>query len=564
MKRFFCFFIISFFVFTESTAQLSRHVIQFKDKNGTAFSLNNPSAYLSARAIARRTRYTIPIDSTDLPVTKRYLDSIRAVPNITILNHSKWMNQVAIRTTDPNALSKIASFPFVKSVAGIAARGKSLKPVDKEKFKIETIGPELPGKFSIHSRLQLDYGQSSAQIKIHEGEFLHDNGFKGEGMIIAMLDAGFLTYKTNPAFDSVRLNGQVLGERDIVANAINTDISHGHGMNAWSTIAANRPGLMVGSAPKAKFWLFRTEDIASEYPIEEQNWLVAAEFADSVGADMISSSLGYLDFDNPVFDYSYAQRNGKFALVTRAANLAAKKGILVMNSAGNYGNLNDDRKFVVCPADGDSVVAVGAVNASGQIAGFSSWGPNSAGKVKPNIVSVGQGTIVANGAGNPASSNGTSFSNPNVAGLIICLWQAFPEFSNMQIIDAVQRSAHKFNNPDARFGYGIPNFKTAHAILIKKRNTLQYQTILADQYIKAYPVPFRDDVSILFKAKKDGAINLRLMTADGRTIETKLVSIVLDEYYKVQFNRTASLPSAVYWIQYDDGTNKGTLPIIKK
>lgn len=560
MKRILCFFIIPFFAFNNSSAQLSRHIIQFKDKNGTASSLSNPSVYLSPRAIERRTRYNILIDSTDLPITKRYLDSIRLVPNVVILNSSKWMNQVAIQTTSAAALAKISSFPFVKSVAGIAARANSSIPIDKS----EKIGPELSGINTSTSRLQIDYGQAAAQINIHEGAFLHDNGFKGEGMIIAMLDAGFLTYKTNPAFDSVRLNGQVLGERDIVANSINTDIASGHGMNAWSTIAANRPGLMVGTAPKAKFWLFRTEDVASEYPIEEQNWLVAAEFADSVGADMISSSLGYLYFDIPSFDYTYAQRNGKFSLVTRAANLSAKKGMIVMNSAGNDGGQNNDRKYVLCPADGDSVVAVGAVNASGQIASFSSWGPNSAGKIKPNIVSVGQGTVVANGAGNPAFSNGTSFSNPNIAGLILCLWQAFPEFSNMQIIDAVQKSAHKFNNPDERFGYGIPNFKTAHAIMINKRNTLKYQTILNDQFIKAYPVPFKDDVSILFKAKKDGTIGLRLLAIDGSTIEKKSVQIMQDEFYKIQFKQTANLPAGIYMVQYDDGTNKGLLRITKQ
>ncbi len=563
MKSFYSLMLILFFVVSDSSAQLNRHIIQFKDKNGTSFSINNPSAYLSSRAIARRTRYNIPIDSTDLPITKRYLDSIRLVSNVTILNSSKWMNQVAIQTTDLNALNKIISFSFVKSITGIAAREKSLDTTINPKFKLETIGPELPKKNVINAREQIDYGQASAQINMHEGAFLHDNGFKGEGMIIAMLDAGFLSYKTNPAFDSVRMNGQVLGERDIVANAINTDIAHGHGMNAWSTIAANRPGLMVGSAPKAKFWLFRTEDVASEYPIEEQNWLVAAEFADSVGADMISSSLGYLYFDNPSFDYSYAQRNGKFSLVTRAANLSAKKGMIVMNSAGNDGTNTTDRKYVLCPADGDSVVAVGAVNVSGQIAGFSSWGPNSAGKIKPNIVSLGQGTIIANFAGNPSAGNGTSFSNPNIAGLIVCLWQAFPEFRNMDIIDVVQRSASKFNNPDERFGYGIPNFKTAHAILLKKRNLALYQKILAEQFIKAYPVPFKDDFSVLFKAKKDGTIVLKLFTVDGKLIETKTVSIVMDDFYKIQFKPIASLAPAVYLVNYDDGVNNGTLKIFR-
>ncbi|WP_315817438.1 S8 family serine peptidase [Paraflavitalea speifideaquila] len=203
----------------------------------------------------------------------------------------------------------------------------------------------------------------------------------------------------------------------------------------------------------------RTEQVGVEYPVEEQYWTAAAEFADSAGADMISSSLGYADFDDHAFDHTYAQRDGNTSIITRAADYAARKGMIVMNSAGNYGNRTDDLKFVICPADGDSVVAVGSVNNAGIIAGSSSWGPNSKGRIKPNIVSVGQGAIMANVNGNPMSSNGTSFSNPNVAGLIACLWQAFPELNNMAIIDAVQRSAHKFNNPDERFGYGLPDFK---------------------------------------------------------------------------------------------------------
>jgi serine protease AprX len=233
-------------------------------------------------------------------------------------------------------------------------------------------------------------------------------------------------------------------------------------------VASNSPGSMVGTAPHEKFWLFRTEDAATEYPVEEQNWAVAAEFADSAGADMISSSLGYAEFGDPTFNHTYSQRNGNTTLITLAADLAAKKGMIVMNSAGNSGELATEYKYVSCPADGDSVMTVGATDINGNIAAFSSWGPNGAGKLKPNIVSVGQGTIISNQAGNATSGNGTSFSSPNVAGLIACLWQAFPEYSNMQIIEEVQKSAHKYNNPDERYGYGIPNFRKAFYSLLKR------------------------------------------------------------------------------------------------
>jgi hypothetical protein len=217
---------------------------------------------------------------------------------------------------------------------------------------------------------------------------------------------------------------------------------------------------------------------------------------------MISSSLGYSAFDNPLFDHSHAQRDGNTSIITRAADMAAKKGIIVVNSAGNSGTSTNDLKFVACPADGDSVMAVGAVDANGIIAGFSSWGPNGAGKVKPNIVSQGLGTTIAGIDGNPVTSNGTSLATPNIAGLIACFWQAFPEYSNMTIIDAVQRSANKYNNPDNRFGYGIPDFKKAFALLVTKSFG---GTILHDKCITTFNWTGKDDKSMRYDIERKAA-----------------------------------------------------------
>lgn len=464
--------------FQDIEAQYSKHIVQLKNKNGSPHSISNPSTYLSSKSILRRVKQNIAIDSSDIPVSPAYLDSIRNVPNVTILNHSRWLNQVLIQTTDPNALAKINSFPFVKTAQPAALIPK---PQDDEiinkRFR-EIITP-LPDRSLINQRNHqnqlsgvsaniINYGNNLPQIHIHEGEYLHNLGFTGNNITMAFLDAGYFGYKTNPAFDSVRQQSRILGEYDFVKNEQSVNEDNIHGMYCLSTVASNRPGTIVGTAPHAKFWLFRTEDAATEYPIEEQFWAVAAEFADSAGADMISSSLGYIDFNDPSFNHQYAQRNGNTSIVTIAADYAAKKGMIVMNSAGNSGQQNNDNKYIACPADGDSVVAVGATDVNGNMAAFSSWGPNGAGKLKPNIVSVGQGTIIANNAGNAASGNGTSFSNPNVAGLIACLWQAFPEYSNMEIIDEVQKSSHKFNNPDIRFGYGLPNFRKAFYSLLTR------------------------------------------------------------------------------------------------
>ena len=557
-----------------SFSQSTRHIIQLKDKKGTAFTIANPSAYLSSKALARRVKQKLSIDSTDLPLSAAYLDSIKSVQGVRIINVSKWLNQVLIQADTPYtaaALAKINSFPFVKVTNVIAPRRK---PVDEEpinqKFK-ENIYPvkepnpliNRANRSAQTSNITLNYGNSFNQIHIHEGEYLHDQGFSGQGMTIAILDAGFSGYKTNSAMDSVRLQGRILGEWDFVLNEASVNEDHPHGLYCFSIIAANKPGAIVGSAPHANFWLLRTEDVFSEYPVEEQNWVVGAEFADSAGADMISSSLGYVDFDDPSYNHSYAQRNGNTSIITIGADLAAKKGMIVMNSAGNYGGLANDNKFVSCPADGDSVVAVGATDIAGNIAGFSSWGPNGAGKIKPNIVSVGQGTTLANTAGNVSAGNGTSFSCPNMAGLILCLWQAFPEFTNMEIIDAVQRSAHLFNNPNERFGYGIPNFKEAYDILFKEKEIKRISNALGNQWLKAYPVPFEGNFFVALKAPKSGKATFQLVDINGKLIAAQTKDIIQDQLYLIDFNETTMLSRGVYFVRYDDGSNKQTLSVIK-
>jgi len=362
----------------------------------------------------------------------------------------------------------------------------------------------------------------------------------------------------------MRLQGRVLGEWDYVMNEASVNEDNFHGAYCLSIIASNRPGMIVGSAPHASFWLFRTEDVNSEYPVEEQNWAVAAEFADSAGADMISTSLGYNLFDNPIYNHTYPERNGNTSIITRAADLAAHKGMIVTCSAGNDGSRTDDYKFVSCPSDADSVLSVGAVNGTGTIAAFSCWGPNSAGKVKPNVVSVGQGTILANTAGNPVGGNGTSYSNPNMAGLVACLWGAFPEFTNMEIIDAIQQSADRFMNPDVRYGYGIPNFRIAYETLLKERQRRKYESVLGKDWIKPYPVPFTSNFTLLVRASIDGKASIQLSDAMGRQIERKTIDLETDHYYLVNFTNGPMLPKGVYFIRYSDGKNKKTVRVIKQ
>ena len=456
----------------EGRAQFSRYIVKLRDKGTNPYSLTNPSQYLTARSIQRRTRYGIAIDSTDLPITPRYIDSIRLAGAVTILNTSKWLNQVAIQTNDAAALAKINSFPFVIAASPIASRQAPGGGFANNKLN-EPLTPIPPGDpSSIVTGDFYNYGQSYGQVHIHNGEFLHNRGFRGQGMHMAVLDAGFYHYLSLPTFDSVRNNGQILGTWDFVAGNASVDEDHTHGMNCLSTIAANMPGVFVGTAPKASFYLYRTEDAATEYPIEEQNWVAGMERADSLGVDISSTSLGYFNFDNPVFNYTYANMDGNTTLSAKGADIAAKKGMLLVLAAGNEGN--GAWHYIITPSDADSVMAVGAVSVAGNVGGFSSYGPSSDGQVKPSVAAVGVSAVIANpSTGQPTFGSGTSFACPNMAGLTTCLWQAFPEINNMGIITVMQQAATRANNPDTRVGYGIPDMKKAFVMLIKQLFTQQ-------------------------------------------------------------------------------------------
>jgi hypothetical protein len=446
-------------------AQYSKHVIFFTDKNETSFSLSNPSAYLSAKSISRKTRYQVPIDSNDLPVVQRYVDSVRLAGAVTILGRSRWLNAVIIQTTDGVALQKINSFPFVKKRDSVAFKtGSIILPQPAKLPRINPLGPLNYARTSQTTADTFNYGASSNQIKIHKGEFLHNIGARGQTMSIAFLDAGFTGFQTNRFFDSARNRNQILGTWDFVSGNSNVNEDHPHGLNCFSIVAAYIPGTFIGSCPEASYYLLRTEDAPTEQIIEEYNWVLGAEYADSAGADLISSSLGYTTFDNPVYDHSYADMNGNTTVISRMADLAAKKGILVVNSAGNDGS--GSWRYIGAPADGDSVLSVGAVNNSGIIASFSSYGPTSDGQIKPDVVSVGVATVLSNTSGNTTTGNGTSFSCPNMAGLAACLWQLFPEFNNWKIITTLRQSADRFNTPHEQYGYGLPNMKKAFGILV--------------------------------------------------------------------------------------------------
>jgi serine protease AprX len=552
-------FALAFFS-VRASAQFTKYIVRFKDKTGTPFTINNPAQFLSVKAIARRTKQNIAIDETDLPITPGYIDSVRLAGNVTILDRSKWLNEVCIQTTDAAALAKINSMPFVINAQPL------MRPANEEltgnnKFNEQVHSITTPQ--TVHNISDFyNYGNSYPQIHIHEGEYLHDKGFHGEGMLIAVLDAGFYHYLSLPAFDSVRANNQVIETYDYVANEVSVDEDHLHGMECFSIIAGNIPGQLVGSCPKADFYLYRTEDVSGESPVEEQYWAAAAERADSIGVDVITTSLGYTQFDNPIFNHTYADMDGNTTIIARAADLAAKKGMIVVVAAGNDGA--NTWHFIATPADADSVLAVGAVNSSGTVAGFSSYGPSADGQVKPAVASVGVATAISSTDpdGHIISGNGTSFATPNMAGLVTCLWQAFPDFTNMEIIQAVIKSSSIYNAPDDRIGYGIPNFHTAFDDLTRQKVLRNINNILGNTQIKVFPNPFTNNFNIAIKPKHTATATFRLYDALGRLYVSKQFPLQEGQAQLIQFDNLQPLQRGVYNLKFSDGQSKQSFKLI--
>ena len=405
-----------------------------------------------------------------------------------------------------------------------------------------------------------NYGNSYPQIHIHEGEYLHDRGFHGEGMLVAILDAGFYHYLTLPAFDSVRNNNQVIETYDYVANEESVNEDHTHGMQCFSIMAGNIPGQLVGSSPKANYYLYRTEDAATESPVEEQYWAAAAERADSIGVDVISTSLGYNQFNNPVFNHTYNDFDGNTTIIARAADFAAKKGMIVVVAAGNEGS--GAWHYITTPADADSVLTVGAVNSTGDVGAFSSYGPSSDGQVKPSVASVGIATAISSPSGAIVSGNGTSFATPNMAGLVTCLWQAFPEFTNMEIIQAIVKSSSTYNSPNDRIGYGIPNFHIAFDDLNQQRVLRNMSSVLGNDWLKVFPNPFKNDFNILINPPHTAMAVFQLYDAFGRLCLMKQVSLQEGQIQYIKFDHLQSLQKGIYTLKFTDGRSKQSIRLV--
>lgn len=503
-----CFLTLSFSPVFGQVAP-SRYWIQFTDKNHSDFSLDNPLEFLSQKSLDRRTLHAIPLTENDLPVSRVYTDSLESL-GLVILNRSRWFNAVTVYTTDDALIDTIHRLGFV------ANRQKALK--------VKTGYTESPSKFPLNYETVFytkktgsdyyQYGVSGNQVKMMKGEFLHNSGFRGSGIDIAVIDAGFRGANVISSLSALFQSDRVLGSKDFVTAGNSVYNEHQHGTNVLSLIGGNEPGYLTGTAPEASFWLLRSEDDLSEYLIEEDNWVAAAEFADSAGVYIINTSLGYTIFDNPLMNHSYQDMDGKTTRISIAAGIAASKGMLLFVSAGNDGS--SSWRYISAPADNDSVIAVGAVTGTGTYASFSSRGPTSDGRVKPDVTAQGQAVVFQGETGAFFTGNGTSFSSPLVAGLAACLWQAYPQAKAWDIKNAIIKSASQYTNPDYLKGFGIPNFEKAFNILDPEYSEPTENLVR----IKLFPNPTSGLLYLEALSDLPGTNNYSITSPEGRTIST--------------------------------------------
>lgn len=511
--------------------------IYFTDKNNTPYSISAPENYLSERSIQRRKKMNIDINESDIPVNKIYIDGIKYLfgssysQNIEVLTESRWLNAISVKIISDEQLAYISQLPFVKKI----------EPVKKY---IIIKDENIPADNSIFYRLseisENEYGGAYNQNHMIDVDFLHALGFTGQGITIAVLDGGFYGVDIGAGFQSFWQKDQIIETKNFADDNDSVFHSSTHGSNVLSIMGGDIPGDYIGSGPDAKFYLFRTEVTDSENVVEEQYWMEAAEYADFVGADIINSSLGYTTFDDSLQNHTYADMDGNTTIVTIAADKAASVGILVCNSAGNEGDA--EWNYIGAPADGDSVFTIGAVDALGNYATFSSEGPTWDGRIKPNVVGQGAGTAYIEQSGIIYNGNGTSYSSPLIAGACASFWSAFPDLTNYELMQIIQSTASQSENPDFQLGYGIPSFSRAYL-------QLKEITIEDEQIIHIIPNPADDVATILINGIETAPAEINLYDMSGKLIYSTSINLSVGKYSAVPLTGLSQLANGLYAIQ---------------
>jgi hypothetical protein len=471
-------FLLSFHGYSQEDAW-----VYFNDKPNASMQLNTPLNFLTQRALDRRTNQGIALNENDVPIHQPYIDAITTANGITVKAKSKWLNCLHIQGSLDN-ISALTLLPYVNRVRFANASLNSKRPISKT---------STPVNKQLDVLTNFNYGNSNNQVQMLNGHLLHQANYTGTGKVIAVMDSGFINVNSTAPFQRLFDNSLILGGYNYVSQ--NTDVYslHNHGTLTLSCMGGYVNGELVGTAPDAQYYLYVTEDVSQESPVEESYWVAAAEEADRLGVDVISTSLGYYEFDVPTYGHYYDEFTGDTAFASKGANIAFSKGIIVVASAGNSAGRPEPYNHVGVPAEATNVLAVGAVKSDKTYATFSSIGPSFDGRIKPDVMAQGQASVIANTSGTIQTASGTSFSCPIISGMIASFWQAIPWATNQQVVDFVKQSADRFANPTNQFGFGIPDFQLAlnRALSINQNSAGRFLV---------YPNPVSDDLFISFPA----------------------------------------------------------------
>ncbi|WP_034259509.1 S8 family peptidase [Aequorivita capsosiphonis] len=497
---------ISFFSFAQNQEALV--LLEAKDPAVVAAALANPISIMTQAAIDRKMAQGTAIDNRDVPLNEVQKAAISASTGITVLAKSKWLNGVYVRGTINN-IDNLLNLGFVTDIefADKSLNRPAARQFTKDKFEIEN---------QSRTNYNYNYGSATNQTEMINVDYLHDNGYNGEDILVAFMDNGYPGVLTNPAYANLRNEGRLLGYYDFVDRVESPNGTGSHGSSTFSDAAGFLDGQFVGTAPGASYYLFITEDGRGESPAEEAYWVEALERADSLGVYVTNTSLGYQQFDRSAYDHTYADLDGQTTIGARGANAGFDKGMINVVSAGN-----DAQGFgyVNTPADAPGSLTIGAVDFQKNYVYFSSYGPNSAGVIKPDVMAKGLDAAVVNRFGNVTTSNGTSFSSPITAGAVASLWQAAPNLTNDVIMQAIRESADRYTNPTDLYGYGVPDFGEALNSIL----TIGIEDQLLDKHFALYPNPVTTQINISFPKWAERA-ELVLFNILGEKILQKNIS----------------------------------------
>jgi hypothetical protein len=516
--------------------------VYFSEKPNAQTFLSNPLSMLSQRALDRRAAQNIPLDIQDVPIHQAYIDQVTAAAGITVLAKSRWLNCLHVRGTAASIYA-LANLPGVDHLEFADASLNLRMPHAPAQIQ--------PVNKTMETLVTFNYGNSFNQIHMMNGDLLHVQNFTGAGKVIAVLDSGFPGVNTLNPFARLRNNNLILGGYDFVNKNTNFYSADSHGTLVLSTMGGFVDNQLVGTAPDASYYLYITEDVNTENPVEESNWVEAAEMADYVGADIITSSLGYFGFDNTNYGHTYEDMTGNKAFASRGANIAFEKGIVVVASAGNSG-ASTTEPHVGVPAEANNVLAIGAVRSNRNIASFSSIGPSFDGRIKPDLMAQGQASVLSTSSGNIGTANGTSFSGPILAGMIATFWSAVPTLTNQEVVNYVKQSADRYANPDTldwKYGYGIPDFSAA-------LNTALAVSSVSKDVFTVYPNPASAQFSIQLPSTAQEA-SISIYTSVGQLVQKSTVNAT-DTSISIE-----QLPVGIYMYQIRSGANLQSGKLIK-